>query len=158
MPIHNSLLKPKITLDSDIKKIQKSQSTMKTQHDKRAKDLRPLHEGDAVVMKPMSLGKKEWTKGTITSGAGRSYEVTTQDGAVLRRNRVHLKKIPDVPPPSPTSGPPEKSPEQQNPEPQIIEKLEVPKSPPRQTSTPTTEVRTRSGRLVKKNQLQDYAY
>ena len=149
LPIHSSLLRPKITLDSDIKRIKKGQMTMKNQHDKRAKDLKPLHEGDAVVMKPMSLGKKEWSKGTIITGSGRSYDVETQEGAVLRRNRVHLKKVPDVPPPSPTREP------EPEPEP-VVEKIpEVPKSP---TPTPSTEIRTRSGRLVKRNQLQDYAY
>ena len=121
--------------------------------------MRPLHEGDAVVMKPMSLGKKEWSKGTIIRGAGRSYDIETQDGSVFRRNRVHLKKVPKPLPSSPTRLTEQPRP---IPEPPVIQKVpENPKSPAQKAPAPTPEVKTevrRSGRLVKKNQLQDFVY
>ena len=53
-----NLLKPKIMLETDIKKLEGNQAKIKNHHDKRAKDMKPLHEGDAVVMKPMVMWKK----------------------------------------------------------------------------------------------------
>ena len=41
------------SLKSDIEKLQRSQLRMKSYHDKKkAKDLKPLNEGEAIVMKP----------------------------------------------------------------------------------------------------------
>ena len=124
---------------------------MKFYYDQKAKDLKPLGEGDTVVMKPMRLGRKEWTKGTVVRGAGRSYDVETEEGAVLRRNRVHLKKVPD--PPIPESSPPP-PPVQAPEETQQQKLLQTPAVQP----TPTAEVRTRSGRLVKSNQAENFVY
>ena len=103
-----NLLKPKIMLETDIKKLEGNQAKIKNHHDKRAKDMKPLHEGDAVVMKPMVMWKKEGTRGTIIKGNGRSYNIETPDGGLLRvrRNRVHLKKIP-APPQQPEMRSPE---------------------------------------------------
>ena len=149
LPILPSLLRPKITLESDIKKMKKGQVIMKHYYDKKAKDLKPLGEGDTVVMKPMILGRKEWKRGTVVRGAGRSYDVETQDGSVLRRNRVHLKKVPE---PVPVSNPPTSTPATQ--ETQTQNPIQTPTVQP----TPTSEVRTRSGRLVKSNQSENFVY
>ena len=152
LPSLPSLLRPKITLETDIKKMKKGQVKMKHYYDMKAKDLKPLGEGDTVVMKPMRLGRKEWTKGTVVRGAGRSYDVETKEGAVLRRNRVHLKKVPDplIPETSTPPPPPVQAPE----ETQHQKSIQTPAVQP----TPTSEIRTRSGRLVKSNQAENFVY
>ena len=61
-------------------------------YNKGAKDLSPLHEGDAVRIKPCTLGQKTWRTGTINKQLDeRSYDIETETG-ILRRNRVYLKK------------------------------------------------------------------
>ncbi|GAB1611041.1 uncharacterized protein K02A2.6-like, partial [Argonauta hians] len=95
LPMCNKLLRPEITLRSDIENIQKGQSRMKTYHDKGAKDLKPLCEGEAIVMRPHTLGNKIWRRGVVLNGEGRSCNIETSDGSVVRRNRVHLRKVPD---------------------------------------------------------------
>ena len=73
---------------------------------------RPL--SDLPVGTPVRIqdqGTKEWgTKAFVTDQVGpRSYELTTCDGAVLRRNRQHLKDSAecDATPPLPLPPPPE---------------------------------------------------
>lgn len=63
-------------------------------YNKKAKDLEVLEKGDKIVLQPLIAGKKKWTKGTIRKQIDkRSYEVETQKG-VLRRNRIHIRRIP----------------------------------------------------------------
>ena len=95
LPTCETLLKPKLSLESDIQKLHSNQKKQKKNFDRRAKDLPPLEEGDAVVMQPHTHGKKKWSRATVISGSGRSYNVEAEDGAIYRRNRVHLKKIAD---------------------------------------------------------------
>ena len=104
LPTCETLLKPKLSLESDIQKLHSNQKKQKKNFDRRAKDLPPLEEGDAVVMQPHTHGKKKWSRATVISGSGRSYNVEAEDGAIYRRNRVHLKKIADqAPAPQPGS-------------------------------------------------------
>ncbi|KAL8625389.1 hypothetical protein ACOMHN_044532 [Nucella lapillus] len=158
------LLDPKITLKKDIEKIKKNQTLMKARHDQCAKDLEPLQEGETAVMKPQTLGKKEWMKGTIINNKGWSYDVETTEGNILRRNRVHLKKAP-APPPEP-----EHPTEAEKPEiPRPVQRLETQRPEPQSTlgetpkahtpaRSPLKTMRTRSGQLVKENQHRDYVY
>ena len=156
LPSLPSLLKPKITLESDIKKLRKGQVTMKHHFDKKAKDLIPLSEGDSVVMKPMRLGLKEWKKGTVVRGAGRSYDIEGSDGSVLRRNRVHLKKVPAA---TPTNT------ETQSKDLPAQDSIKTPTQTPTQTPVPQMEPpipsetrTTRSGRSIKPNRSGDFVY
>ena len=56
--------------------------------------------GDVVRLKPFQLGKREWQKGVVPSRLDeRSYEVETPHH-VVHRNRVHLRKTNEPPPPS----------------------------------------------------------
>ncbi|KAL8589341.1 hypothetical protein ACOMHN_052344 [Nucella lapillus] len=95
LPTCENLLKPKLNLEADIQKLRIDQKRQKKNFDKQAKDLPPLEEGDAVVMQPLKLGKKKWTRATVISSNGRSYNIEAEDGTIYRRNRVHLKKTPD---------------------------------------------------------------
>ena len=45
---------------------------------KKAKDLKPLNEGETIVMKPQTLGNKVWKRGIIINGKGRSYNIETK--------------------------------------------------------------------------------
>ena len=68
-------------------------------HDRSAKDLMPLEKGDAVHMKPLRPGEKEWRKALVVDRHDqRSYTMATSDGGTYRRNCVHLRKT-QAPPP-----------------------------------------------------------
>ena len=76
----------------DHEKILQRASKSKQGYDKTAKDLKPLDEGDTVMMKPYRLGDKKWQKGVFRAKLDeRSYRVDTGDG-VYHRNRVQLRK------------------------------------------------------------------
>jgi len=89
----SKLLEPQIVNNKIVRKYKRLRNARSAwYHDKHAKDLNPLHEGDVVRIKPMVLGKKTWDKGVVTERLDeRSYNVDTPAG-VLRRNRVHLRK------------------------------------------------------------------
>ena len=71
-------------------------SRSKWYHDRGAKDLKELNEGDTVRIKPSILGKKKWDFGKIVEKLeNRSYVVESNE-SLLRRNRVHLKKTNEV--------------------------------------------------------------
>ena len=60
-----------------------------------SKDLRPLSPGENVRLQPLAAGEREWKEGTITRAlTSRSYEVCTQNGRILRRNRIHIRAKP----------------------------------------------------------------
>ena len=49
-------------------------------------------------MKPFKLGDKSWRKAQVTARLDeRSYTVETENGAVYRRNRQHLRKTSEPP-------------------------------------------------------------
>ncbi|KAK1886469.1 Acetyl-coenzyme A carboxylase carboxyl transferase subunit alpha [Dissostichus eleginoides] len=57
-----------------------------------AKDLPELHRGDRVRIEPLTGQKQWWNKATIIQPVEqRSYEVMTEEGQVLRRNRRHIR-------------------------------------------------------------------
>ena len=61
-------------------------------YNKSAKDLRPLEPGDIVRVQPQQRGKP-WTKAAVSRRNGpRSYDMTTENGTQIRRNRRHLRK------------------------------------------------------------------
>ena len=73
--------------------MQRRQDGVRKKHDRKAKPLPVLEEGDNVQLKPTHLGSKVWVKG---SGAKRlderSYLVETND-KILRRNWADLRKL-----------------------------------------------------------------
>ena len=66
------------------------QERMNYYHDRTTSDLSPLTAGQPVRIQDQAT--KSWLLGTITflRPEPRSYEVTTQSGSVLHRNRRHL--------------------------------------------------------------------
>ena len=171
LPMCNKLLRPQLNLESDIRELNKQKLKQKVCHDKNAKDLKQLHEGDTVVMKPHTLNKKEWTRGTVVNKrSSRSYEIQTDDGAVSRRNRVHLRRAEpqatsecpeaaEQPAPQPASSPKQVKVQKQvlsSPKP-AVQKQTFPVPEVTETQAPAPIV-TRSGRVSKRNQLEDFKY
>ena len=76
--------------------IKRRQEYQRKTYNKNAKDLAPLKIGDTVRIKPNKIGDKIWIAGKIVSAKGRSYEVRTQSDKIVRRNRVHLRLVPNV--------------------------------------------------------------
>ena len=157
LPTHSNLLSPRVSIDSDRAKIKESQQTSKAYYDKRSKDLKPFEKGESVMIQPQLLGKKEWTKGTVVDSKGRSYDVQTPSGRIIRRNRVHLKHGP------PTSVP--AALETQRPEAKTQElnsKVTTPQPTTTQSpdTTPVTQPMksTRSGRVIKPKQIEGFIY
>ena len=97
LPMLSSKLKPQLFDDMSVKtrKVLRN-SRSKWYHDRGAKDLKELNEGDTVRIKPSILGKKKWDFGKIVEKLeNRSYVVESNE-SLLRRNRVHLKKTNEV--------------------------------------------------------------
>ena len=62
-----------------------------------SKELENLKIGDVVRIKPQRYNSR-WIKARVERKADvRSYEVRTEDGAVFRRNRRHLRKTQESP-------------------------------------------------------------
>lgn len=56
------------------------------------KALQPLKSGDVVRVQPTNSFERKWTQATVTNVLpNRSYDVTTDDGRQLRRNRRFLR-------------------------------------------------------------------
>ena len=99
LPTTPNLLMPKTTQPgvekSQLKERQRAQAKY---YKGSTKDLPPLNEGDAVRMKPFKLGAKSCPRAQVTARLDeRSYTVETENGAVFRRNRQHLKKTSESP-------------------------------------------------------------
>lgn len=135
LPTAPELLKPKTQDPMFIKRqLREYQDRQKMYHDKNAKPLNELEEGDVVRIKDGS--NKVASKGIIVSP--RSYLVKDNFGQIYRRNRRHLVKTSESPPSC------------QNPE-IGNEVLVSPKTPqndkemtPLQPRTPSRTVRVRS--------------
>ena len=57
-----------------------------------SKDLKPLNTGDNVRVQPIQSGKEKWEQATVKRKIkSRSYEVETDNGRTLRRNRQFLR-------------------------------------------------------------------
>ena len=105
LPTAEHLLLPRTAeqLEAEAKKLQCNQEKQKHNYDKTAKDLPELQRGDTVRIKPLVKGQREWKKAVVTKCLGRrSYEVRTDRGT-YRRNRAHLRKTKESPPPQEAS-------------------------------------------------------
>ena len=88
------LLKPSVADKDKIHmKLRLRQQRQARYYKRGARDLDLLERGDVVGFQPWQAGKKEWQKGVVKNLLSeRSYEVELPHG-VLRRNRIHLRKI-----------------------------------------------------------------
>ena len=78
-----------------INRLQQKQDTQKHYHDQCSKSLPSLTQGQKVVIQNPKTAK--WEPATIVrkiEGAPRSYNVSTPTGGELRRNRSHIRSIP----------------------------------------------------------------
>ncbi|KAK7098352.1 uncharacterized protein [Littorina saxatilis] len=115
--------------------LQDRQNVQKMYHDRHAKDLPVLQPGQQARVQDYQTGK--WIPATVTGPRAepRSYQLATQQGQMLRRNRVHIRDVPQAVEATPK--PPQQEPLQQ----QL----------PSQAGATTT----RSGRIVKAPQKLD---
>ena len=91
VPITTSKLQKR---NENIKNNKLKQVIAKHKYDKTAKDLQQLREGDQVRIQPRQLGEagREWKKGVILQKLdSRSYEISMNNGNILRRNRSEIK-------------------------------------------------------------------
>lgn len=162
LPTTSNLLKPK-GAESEQKRLQQKKDKVTNKYNMRAKDLRPLDEGDMVRIKPFTLGKSAWEKGTVTKVLDdRSYLVETDNGT-YRRNRVHLRQTKESPEKPQHSTPLESgearpqvtthTPETQGKDDNCGESAPVPEASALKTSEPvrsdSAPKQTRSGRIVR---------
>ena len=90
LPTKDKLLKPKLNNDVNDQRLLKQQKQAHY-YNKNAKDLPKLKAGDVVHVQPAKY-KKSWTKAVVRRQvAPRSYEITTDAGVKLRRNRNQLR-------------------------------------------------------------------
>ncbi|KAG1686326.1 E3 ubiquitin-protein ligase RNF31 [Nymphon striatum] len=92
LPITPNLLFPLVVPNKSIIEVQRARkSTQAAQHNKKAKCLLELSPGDLVRIMPQQGDK--WVLGRIRHQLGpRRYEIERNDGAVVVRNRVYLRK------------------------------------------------------------------
>jgi hypothetical protein len=93
VPMSKNLLMPRTWDQSKaMQKLKERKKRQKKYHDRHAKDLPSLEEGDQVRIRPTREGDREWKKGTILEKLKhRSYKVETPAG-MYTRNRVDLRK------------------------------------------------------------------
>ena len=162
LPTTETLLKPdgipgKMLLGL-AKTTQQRQAKYYNQH---ARDLPLLEEGDRVRLQPFQRNRP-WQSGTVVKRLDeRSYEVETESGSVLRRNRVYLRKSADtkVPTSVPQDTPPEVIPQPCPPmlnegpstpaKQPAMERADISQKPtPPQISVSPTK-KSRSGRIIR---------
>ena len=99
LPTTQSLLLPKnIHLENEKRELRQRQQVQAKYYNRTARDLPSLSEGDVVRMKPFKLGDKSCPKAQVTARLDeRSYTLETEDGAVYRRNRQHLRRTSEPP-------------------------------------------------------------
>ena len=97
LPTTASLLVPKLTYGQHAA-LQNRKRRQAWYHDRHARDLQPLREGDVVRMKPFQKhGRHEWKQGVVSKRLDeRSYNVETATNT-YRRNRVHLRRSTEQP-------------------------------------------------------------
>ena len=90
LPTKETLLKPQ--LNTNVAKQQEhKQQKQAHYYNKGAKELSQLKPGDVVRVQPDKY-KKNWQKAVVRKiVAPRSYEIRTEAGVTLRRNRRHLR-------------------------------------------------------------------
>ena len=93
LPLSEGLLQPMVVPNVQDKLVQ-ARTRQAHYYDRNSKELKPLQAGDVVRVKP-TTGKK-WFKARVDSRVDiRSYNVRTEEGAMYRRNRRHLYKVPE---------------------------------------------------------------
>ena len=97
LPTTASLLVPKLTYGQHAS-LQNSKRRQAWNHDRHARDLQPLREGDVVRMKLFQKhGTHEWKQAVVSKRLDeRSYHVETATNT-YRRNRVHLRRSTEHP-------------------------------------------------------------
>ena len=92
LPTSSSLLEPTVVEDAK-QKMQKLKEQQKTYYDRGAEALEPLQNECTVYVQPTD--GRVWKRGTVVRKTrSREYEVEL-DGHVHRRNRQHLRQIPE---------------------------------------------------------------
>ena len=161
LPTHAKLLQPQLE-EHVSEKIQHNKHKQAQQYNKSAKDLPRLAEGDMVRIQPIRKQKQPWLKATVkTELPNRSYEVLTEKGGILRRNRRHLRRTKEaaVPDQSPTeiTVPENVQQQQRELQPPSAQPENSTNVEPLETAARSTTVTTRSGRMVKRpSYLNDY--
>lgn len=92
LPTTRVLLKPHVQ-KSALKEIQRSKEKQCDYYNRNAKDLSELEQRQRVWLAPKPNDRsKTWTKGTVNKKVNiRSYEVFTDEGQTLRRNRRDIR-------------------------------------------------------------------
>ncbi|XP_048236983.1 uncharacterized protein K02A2.6-like [Haliotis rufescens] len=97
LPTASTLLQPK-TVNGVSDKIACKKTKQAYYFNRGTNELPALKEGDVVRVKPTKFDK-QWKKAVIEQQVDvRSYELRTEDGSNLRRNRRHLRKSHEAPP------------------------------------------------------------
>ncbi|KAG1712216.1 hypothetical protein GQR58_002396 [Nymphon striatum] len=106
LPIVSSLLISDPMSKSEFKlKKEMRRNDIAVRENQTRHDLKPLLSGDKVVIEPYKRGDSHWHPATVHKAIKpRTYEVTTNDGRQIRRNRQQLRHKPnlDIPQSSPT--------------------------------------------------------
>ena len=86
-----SLLKPEKVETNVPSVLNKKQQEQKCYYDRNTKPLKPLKPGDQVRIRS---DKKRWEPGLVESKRPepRSFNIKTDSGSILRRNREHILK------------------------------------------------------------------
>ena len=144
LPTNANLLRPEHATPEIAEKLKFQQTKQQFYYNKTAKPLRPLQEGDIVRARPYQLNTSSWQKATVTKRLDqRSYEIETDNGVTLCRNRAQLRAthedptpIPVVAEPGPLVAPTGAAPS--------YEQVETPKTPQRVPRSPVPRVPARS--------------
>lgn len=90
LPVNESLLKPKHDAEKVQNALKQKQHIQKNYYDRGAKPLPKLNPGDQIRVR----NENTWEPGRVESKADtpRSYNIQTDKGQKLRRNRRHLMK------------------------------------------------------------------
>ena len=91
IPLHEHLLQPEV-VPKIREKLHQTKSRQSHYYDRNSKELKPLQVGDVVRVRP-TTGEK-WFKAKVEHKVNvRSYKILSENGAVYRRNRRHLRKV-----------------------------------------------------------------
>ena len=91
LPTQAKLLEPKIEKTAK-EKLDAARKKQALQYNKTARDLPALTAGQTVRIQPLKKPKQPWEKAEVQYQVNhRSYQLLTENGNSLRRNRRHLK-------------------------------------------------------------------
>lgn len=85
-----AILVPKYDISSHLTKQTEHQAKQKDYHDRSTQKLCELQPNEPILIQQ---GVRNWTKGRVINkdSSPESYTVTTNEGRVYRRNRIHLR-------------------------------------------------------------------